>query len=302
MSGRPRALAADAGSSSRGRWSCASAGLGLLVGIGAGLVRSRGFRRGVRRDVRSLLALVRPGQPTVITEAMVAGLPGPVARYLTYTGVIGKPIARTVELTQKGRMRPGSGQPWMALVARQVYSVDPPGFVWSGQIMAGPLPVARARDMYLAGRGEMLVTVASLLTVVDARGPEMDQGSMMRYLSEMMFFPTAFLGANIAFEQIDDLSARVTLTDHGHDVAGTMRFDAVGRLTTFEALRYQLVDGKNELTAWSTPVTSYGQFEGLRLPVRGTAVWKLADGDLTYIDVTVTELRSDEAEPRPARL
>jgi hypothetical protein len=28
----------------------------------------------------------------------------------------------------------------------------------------------------------------------------------------------------------------------------------------------------------------------LRLPVRAKAVWKLADGDLTYIDVTITEL------------
>jgi len=284
------------------RWSCAGAGLGLLVGLGTGVVRSQAFHRGVRRDVRSLLALVRPSQPTVITEAMVAGLPEPVARYLRYTGVIGRPIAQTVEVIQKGRMRPGPGQPWMALTARQVYSVDPPGFVWAGQILVGPLPVARARDLYLEGQGAMLVTVGSLLTVVDARGPEMDQGSMMRYLSEMMFFPTAFLGANIAFEPIDDQSARVTLTDHGHDVAGTMRFDAVGRLTTFEALRYQLVDGKNELTAWSTPVSSYGQFEGLRIPVRGTAVWKLADGDLTYIDVTVTELVSDAAEPKPTRL
>ena len=40
---------------------------------------------------------------------------------------------------------------------------------------------------------------------------------------------------------------------------------------------------------WSTPITGYGEFEGLRLPVRGKAVWKLPDGDLEYIDVTVTE-------------
>ena len=44
--------------------------------------------------------------------------------------------------------------------------------------------VLRARDMYLEGKGHMLVKVASLFTVVDATGAEMDQGSMMRYLSE----------------------------------------------------------------------------------------------------------------------
>ncbi len=35
----------------------------------------------------------------------------------------------------------------------------------------------------------------------------------------------------------------------------------------------------------------YGELGGLRLPVRGRAVWKLADGDVEYIDVTVTELQ-----------
>ena len=41
------------------------------------------------------------------------------------------------------------------------------------------------------------------------------------------------------------------------------------------------------------PVTSYGEFEGLRLPVRVTAVWKLAEGDREDIDVTLTDLRYD---------
>jgi hypothetical protein len=40
-------------------------------------------------------------------------------------------------------------------------------------------------------------------------------------------------------------------------------------------------------------MAEYGEFAGLRLPVRGSAVWKLADGDVEYIDVTVTELEYD---------
>jgi hypothetical protein len=44
---------------------------------------------------------------------------------------------------------------------------------------------------------------------------------------------------------------------------------------------------------WSTPFTGYGEFEGLRLPSRGKAIYKLPGGDLEYIDVTVTDLRYD---------
>ncbi|MFC4464168.1 DUF6544 family protein [Streptomyces xiangluensis] len=222
--------------------------------------------------------------------------PGPAgtgSALLRHTGIVGKPIVRTVHLRQKGRMRTGPGRPWIPLDAEEHYSVQPPGFVWDGTMHLGLLPVGRARDMYLDGRGHMLVKAASLLTVVDARGEEMDQGSMMRYLSEMIFFPSAFLAANVSFEAIDDSSARVTLTDHGRSVTGTMYVDEAGRLTDFVAQRYRMVDGRCDLETWSTPVTEYGEFEGLKLPIRGKAVWKLADGDLEYIDISITELQYD---------
>jgi hypothetical protein len=67
-------------------------------------------------------------------------------------------------------------------------------------------------------------------------------------------------------------------------------------------MRYRMAGGRQVLTAWSTPVTAYGEFEGLKLPTGGKAVWKLPDGDLDYIDVTITELRYDAgtAGPVPA--
>lgn len=58
-------------------------------------------------------------------------------------------------------------------------------------------------------------------------------------------------------------------------------------------MRYRMVGGRPLLATWSTPVTAYGEFEGLKLPVRGKAVWKLPDGDLEYLDVTIIELRYD---------
>ena len=143
----------------------------------------------------------------------------------------------------------------------------------------------------------MLVKVASLWPVVDASGEQMDQAAMMRYLSEMIWFPAAFLAGNISFEAVDDSSARVTLTDHGRTATATMFFDPQGRLTDFVAQRYRTADASDPDT-WSTPFTGYGEFEGLRLPTRGTAIYKLPGGDLEYIDVTVTDLRYDTA-PAP---
>jgi hypothetical protein len=141
----------------------------------------------------------------------------------------------------------------------------------------------------------MLIRAGALFTVVDDKGPELDQGSMMRYLSEMIWFPTAFLGDNIAWEAVDDTAASVSLTDGGERVTGTMYFDREGRFTEFVAERYRMVEGGYDLETWSTPAYEYGELAGLRLPLRGGAVWKLAEGDLKYADVTITNLEYNVA-------
>jgi hypothetical protein len=275
----------------------ALAGVAVLAAICAEVAGHRAFTRLVRRDVQALHGRASPGRAGVVTEEMLTGLPEPVRRYLRYAGVVGKPVPGTIRLHQKGRMRPGPGQPWMPLEAEEHYSVQPPGFVWAGTASLGALPVARACDMYAEGHGRMLVKVASLWPVADASGEQMDQAAMMRYLSEMIWFPAAFLASNIAFEAVDDSSARVTLTDHGRTASATLVFDEQGRLTDFVAQRYRTA-GASDPETWSTPITGYGEFEGLRLPARGKAIYKLPGGDLEYIDVTVTELHYDTA-PAP---
>jgi hypothetical protein len=263
----------------------------LAAGISAERLGDRAFSRLVQTDVQALLGQASAGDARTVTEEMLTDLPAPVRRYLRWTGIIGKPLVYTVYLRQHGRIRLGKGQLWLPLEAEEYYAVRPPGFVWDARLHLGPLPVGRARDMYQRGRGSMLIKAASLVTVANASGEAMDQASMLRYLNEMMWFPTAFLGDNVSFQAIDDNSARVTLTDHNRTATATMRFDAEGRLTEFVAKRSAMAAGGSQLATWSVPVTEYGEVEGLRLPVRVKAVWRLADGDLDYIDVRITQLQ-----------
>lgn len=271
-------------------WVAMTVALVLVGGLSVLLLGLRRFNRLVRRDIEAFFAQADPIREAVVTEEMLNDLPVPVQRYFSYTGVVGKPLVSTVHLKQKGAMHLSAEGAWIPLDAVQYYTVQPPGFLWDGTMHVGPFLLARARDRYTGGKGHMLVRAGSLFTVVNGEGEEMDQGAMMRYLSEMMWFPTAFLGDNISFRPVDDKSAQVQLTDHGRSVTGTMYYDEEGRLTDFVAKRYRMVEGGYDLETWSTPVIEYGELAGLKLPVRGKAVWKLLDGDLEYIDITITEL------------
>ena len=52
-----------------------------------------------------------------------------------------------------------------------------------------------------------------------------------------------------------------------------------------------------ELENWSTPIRKYSEFEGLKLPLKGSGVWNLKEGYLEYIDVTISDLKYNPDEP-----
>jgi len=229
-------------------------------------------------------------KPETITEEMIQKLPEPVQRYMRYTGVIGRPWIESVWLKQTGRFRQGPDKPWMEMRAEQRYTTRPPGFIWNAAFRMAGMSLLRAVDRYEGGQGRMTGKLAGLVTLFDVRGEKLDQGAMLRYLSEMIWFPTAFLGENISWEGVDEASARVVFTDHGRSVEGSIFFDEEGRFTVFKAQRYRMVGDEFSLDWWSTPVTEYATLSGLNLPVDGQAVWNLPEGDFSYIDLRIVEL------------
>ena len=179
------------------------------------LFGNRHFRRSSEREVKRRFTQAEAGQGQVVSEAMLANLPESVQRYLRYSGVVGQSIPRTIRLQQTGRFRIGSDQPWMTIEANEYYTTEEPSFLWDATFRLYGLPILRVRDSYADGHGRMLGTVGGLIPVVNGRGEGIDQGSMLRYLQEIVWFPAAFLNEPIVFAPIDDNRAAITFTDGG---------------------------------------------------------------------------------------
>lgn len=258
---------------------------GALLAVVLAYIR---FQQTVNREIKDLFKNARKEDKIMITADMLDGLPDPVRRYLLYSEIVGKTLVRTVHIKQVGKFRTGVEQPWMDMVADQYYTVDPPGFIWNATLKIGGLPILRVRDRYAGGQGNMQAKLAAIYPLFNESGDKLSQAAMVRYLSEMIWFPASFLGKNILWKAIDDHSAEVALTDLGKTVSAKMVFDDEGRLVYLIAKRYnQQTDSFED---WETPIDEYGELAGLRLGVRGRAIWHLETGDLPYIDVTLTEV------------
>lgn len=217
-----------------------------------------------------------------ITAQHLAHLPDALRRYLTYTGIIGRAWVETVHLQYDGKFRLGKDKPWMTIRAHQTYTTNPPSFDWRASFSLFGIPFLQGYDTYEAGQGHMFGKLAGMFTIFDVRGDEINQGTMVRYLNEMIWFPTAFLGENITCTHISHHAVDITLTDAGESVTARLYVDDEGRLMNFVAMRYAEQNGTFRYLPWSTPITEYGTLAGLHLPTVGEAVWHMPEGDLSY--------------------
>ena len=102
----------------------------------------------------------------------------------------------------------------------------------------------------------------SLFTVANSEGKEIDQGTMLRYLAEIAWFPTAVINDYITWEELDDHNAKATI-DYGDVTAsGVFTINDRGEVIRFEAERYGEFDGEFRLEPWSIIPKDYKAFEG----------------------------------------
>ncbi len=227
----------------------------------------------------------------MVTEESIARLPSPVGRSLVRSGVVGTEIPESVTVTQEGRIRTSADRKWLRFAARETYTLDPPGFEWVARLKMSGITVGKAVDSLDHGRGAMKVKLLGLATVVDEKGPEMDQGARMRWLNETMWFPSVWASGAMTWEPIDERSAVGSVRIGGEETAGEFRFDEEGRLVDFRADRYRSVEDGFVLEPWSTPLTEHERFGGIEVPSTGSAVWSPDGDDLEYIQIRVTEIR-----------
>ena len=275
---------------------------GILLGVAGALatlaaVNNARFHARVVSEARELWAL--RAEPRPLDLSRLDTLPAPVRRYLTLALQDRPTAVRRVRLRHGGEFRTSLDGSFVKIRGEQYLSADPPGFVWWGRIGLAPGLWVDARDRSARGEGNMLVRLESTFTLADARGPELDQGALLRLLAETTWFPTAFLDDRyLGWTAIDDRQARVTLRLAGREVACTFAFGDDGLPARIYADRYRdLGNGRSVLTPWSGESSDYRRVDGLLVPHRQVAFWHVEGERVAYARFEVERIEFDPAEP-----
>jgi hypothetical protein len=218
-------------------------------------------------------------------------LPEPVQRYFRYAISARAPAIRMAHLTHGGLFRTKPDQEWQAIKGEEYFAVAKPEFIWRATTQPAPFLSIMARDRLLSGCGNMLVKLNSVFTIVNASGPEVDQGATLRWLAEAIWFPYGFVADCVRWDAIDERSACATLIQQEKSVKAIFQFDEDGKLTTIRADRYRdLGSGRFVLTPWTGECSEYREFSGFRIPTFVDVGWQTEQHRFSYARFQVTDV------------
>lgn len=246
--------------------------------------------RQMRQNVADLFSQVETGPAKIYDPAQLTGLPDPVQRYFRHVLKPGQPYVRSVRLRHDGQFKTDLKKNWIDITGEEYFVAEKPAYIWNGTTTW-----FSACDQYVAQRGSLTVRLLGTIPVVQGSGPSYDQGELLRWLGEAVWFPTSLLpGGPVVWSPIDDNSASLTLTDHGLTISCQMYFDKKGEIVRYQAQRY--IDTTHRLS-WTGQLSDYREVDGIRIPFHASAAWVIDGVEQPYARFTVREVEYDQPHP-----
>jgi len=241
------------------------------------------------KQVKELFAHSKDISDKKFSYQQLTGLPQPVQRYFKHVLKDGQPYISYASLTHDGQFKTGENNGWVNIKGEQYFTAEKPGFIWKGTTA-----MFTARDMYINNKGRLIVSLFSLYNILDGTGEKYNQGELLRWLAENVWFPTNLLpGKNLLWTAIDNLSAKLTFNYNGLSLFYIVTFNDTGEITRVETQRYM---GEENLETWIGEFTDYREMNGVVVPTTIEAIWKLEKGDLSYARFHVKKIVYNKPE------
>lgn len=209
-------------------------------------------------------------------------LPKPVQKYFRNVLTNGQSFIKTTWLEQIGELKvTPQSKDWSKFKATQIISQDNVSFLWDAKINIAPLFHVRVRDSLIEAMGEGNVYLMSAISLgSDKNKPELNSGTLYRYLAEAVWHPTALLPqSGVNWESVDNNKAIANLTKFNISISLEFKFNNFGEIIgIYTKDRYGKFGNKYVKYPWEGKFSDYKEFNGIKIPTKGEVGWHLPNG------------------------
>ena len=227
------------------------------------------------KEVKALFAQSKNISRQTFQSQQLNGLPEPVQRYFKYALKDGQPYISYASIIHDGEFKTGFDKDWIKITGEQYATTEKPGFIWKGTTV-----MFTARDMYIADKGRLIVSLFSLFKVADKKGESFNQGELLRWLGESIMYPTNLLpGERLQWLPIDSKSAKLIFNYKELSLFFIITFNDLGQIIQMETKRHL---DENNLETWIIKCSNYKKLNAVMIPVNFEVIWRLKKGDFSY--------------------
>lgn len=242
---------------------------------------SSGYYRRYQRDVRTGLQQKAYFENSDLTETDVASLPGPVKKYMRYSGSVGKRKVNNFNIEFTGKIRKDEQSAWMPFTSQQYNFMQTPTRLFFMKAVMKNLPVAGYHS-FKDGHAFMDIRLLSLFKVQFQDGPEMDLSETVTFFNDMCCLaPGTLIDKRITWLAVDGNRVKASFTNNHISVSAWLYFSDAGALVNFVSDDRYSADAGRQLP-WSTPLKDYQQINGYTLMDNAETIYSYPDRDLCY--------------------
>ncbi|MET3980266.1 hypothetical protein ABIB62_002393 [Mucilaginibacter sp. UYP25] len=141
--------------------------------------------------------------------------------------------------------------------------------------------------MYISDKGRLVVSLFSLYNIVNGKGKKFNQGELLRWLAESVWFPTNLLPSeSLQWLAMNKNTAKLIFTYRGMCLSYIVSFSN-DEITQFQTSRYM---GNEKLETWIGKLGAYQKINNIMVPTKIEAIWRLANGDFSYAKFNVLRI------------
>ncbi|MEZ5059759.1 MAG: DUF6544 family protein [Saprospiraceae bacterium] len=266
-------------------------GIILLVALSAmfAFLFEKSFKEDVIAIENKMATLC--SEPIPLDKARIEKLPSEIQDYLLVSQSMDKPVPLSVHAFLEGKMR-SKNSDWFDFTAEQ-YNFHPLSarlFFMKGKLRNIPFS---GYHKYLDGKASMDIRLLGIFPISKASGADMFQAETVTFFNELcLFMPGALADENIRWDKGENEGELTGYFENENTrVSARLFFNENGELVNFIS-EDRIEVNSNQKLPFLTPVTSYKNFNGLRLMSEGEAIWQYDDGPFAYGKIKLKKLET----------
>ncbi|PID59419.1 MAG: hypothetical protein CR986_05980 [Ignavibacteriae bacterium] len=184
-----------------------------------------------------------------------------------------------------GKLKTDLNSEWQPVEVSAYFNLQKPNYLWFSEMAKSKLFSIKTIESYCNNKANVLIKLASSITIGDSWGKEIDKSSLFRYLSMSVYYPFNLIQSeNLIWSVLDSNIVEIKFQEGESSIVAKLYFDENNLISKIETKdKYKAVFNDYEESLYTIYYSEYKTLDnGYKVPNKFELEWNLSSGKFKY--------------------